>query len=934
MFYQINQMSRNLYFSICFDNTLTKNSIKYGFGDHVEIFIRWLINTDEEDLEKTSSIFSLLENFNYWSRWTISYCRLVNFLSESEYKIKGVFSDKQFDDYKLYRRVTILNSVGQKHGEDEEEAEYREMLKLTKKYEDENPLAYYLSFYFYSFVLNTLSVIKINRKVVIQFSIFVKQFLSKDQSGIFENIMYYRFVFSKIKLSKTKYRITFLEDNTANGKILKTFYIQIENFHWYPLLGQKILSLLSNVFPDTNKQIEIIQSIAECTCIDLNENVVNTKYKDNIVLKRWTNRIPFLNGIFDLSRKDSNNIIVERYKKSINSHPLPVINTPIIHFRNYNISDVVVDPIEHVFDIKDYQKTFFNTHLLSLDNQERYGMEFCLFYRSIFGEDIHTGKMGPYNYMNMLCFEINMAIGALRNNQNQNCSILYGPKANNGKSALLEKKQMLFGPQKFAKISAGLFFKEGSTNEQSINLHESMYIFDDESKYVDINEFKKKICGGDIMERGIYKSLNRANPQFILGHFIFATNNGIKNAVNDINSIDYGFLRRCCQYLFLNRFGKHGNKQDIKKNPKHANFGNLYNNCFNGIKLFEQKDFCDTEEEEQQQQQQQQKGDYEVGEECDEDDEDDDEQNEQENWDVSKSILNIELNKKHKRGVSLKEPQVVESILKGMLYYFLDVIFVFNLGAINISSDIMICPLYNQRIIGSQVSEFLNKIKQEYIFYDEYKICPKLKKSCKINIQEFVTKLNVPENFIFQQSTSSHNNNSFVEYSVDLMDIKKSLTNIKNISIEAQRDILEHFEINLIKSVVDPLDVTSILGLKTMESSNEKANVDETKYKIEIVDLSRKFSNDQNKFITENPHKNFYYKDELTKRENFTSDKNFVLASIPPAHQFEISSDLDKKYFQVVANLLTSTKVEPSAYVGIDPNYENMKLDDFLKRLY
>lgn len=225
-----------------------------------------------------------------------------------------------------------------------------------------------------------------------------------------------------------------------------------------------------------------------------------------------------------------------------------------------------------------YLESFHNTNLLSLDNFTRYSKEFCLYTKSLFGPDICSEEMGPYNYMNVISFYFNLCLGMMRTCSSQTSTILQG-KGSNGKTNFVEKVIVpTFTSKKVNKISGSVFFSNSPTNQQTIDIQESLIQYENEGNTVDLQGFKDKVSGGSLLSRQIYKTMDRDN-NFILSHILICLNEHLKyteNVQTQTNKykFDEAFLRRIFLVVLRNKFGS-----QVSKNKNHETL--LTKNNFN-----------------------------------------------------------------------------------------------------------------------------------------------------------------------------------------------------------------------------------------------------------------------------------------------------------------------------------------------------------------
>lgn len=574
------------------DSFLNNNNTSCSiFGDHVKIFLEWLCMTDpkaEINMNEVvfNSLFSTLSDFKKWKNWTVSYCRLIIFL-ELLQSTQGSHTRISIEDYKIYRYITKLNQVGYNHSEDFEFDEYIYWKRQTRE-------KYFIQFskkgtYFFYFILTTLSVTKLDHLIISNFIEYVVHITTPKLEVQFINRILFDIKFRTIG----HFYIKTLYDDSDGGKKKKNAYVWINKLYWQPLDSDFFDNLLKRIFPNSPSKFGITKDLTEF------EYKVDEDVK-KIELKKWNQIYPFLNGVMDFASDQTGMLTTLKYKFNsliseewINNYytnlksNCNLYNERIFYkseFRNFKITDGVTSPLHFEFDYEEYIKTFFNTHLLSLDNHARYSKEFCYFFRSIYGTDVENGIMGPYNYLNMVSTFFNLALGSLRTCHGQNCTIIYSPTGANGKSLFINILSNLFG-DKFSQISAGTYFGERDINEQTQNLQESMFCYDAEITTVDSRKFKDRVCGGKITERGIFKSIDRSN-NFIYSHYIFGSNIGIHlvkpSNVGNQYEFDDSITRRCFLIKYSNRFLKNSSSL-VKSNNINIRDKKVLTRIQNGI---------------------------------------------------------------------------------------------------------------------------------------------------------------------------------------------------------------------------------------------------------------------------------------------------------------------------------------------------------------
>lgn len=178
-------------------------------------------------------------------------------------------------------------------------------------------------------------------------------------------------------------------------------------------------------------------------------------------------------------------------------------------YRHYTPTDTVFKPIQKCFSPKEYMDTFFNTHLLSLDNSERYSPEFCAYMRSLLGTDAISGLMGPFQYTQLLVVMLTLAQGLLRTKLFQVSLNLVGP-GSNGKSFFMSMLKKCLGDKMTNVQSKIMYGNTSETNQQAVGLEETFFVYDQDADYVELSEFKKGVADIEgIFKRKLFHGLDR-----------------------------------------------------------------------------------------------------------------------------------------------------------------------------------------------------------------------------------------------------------------------------------------------------------------------------------------------------------------------------------------------------------------------------------------
>lgn len=553
------------------------------YGDDVRIFLEMMICSDtgvNESRSKNdySGVFSTLCEFRKWNNWAISYCQLVMSMELVNRGSMGKNSAEKIStrEFEIYRMVTLRNSVGGRHSDEEDLQEYGEKKREAKENFHLSPIR--TSSCFGYFILTTLACMRVTKKVISGFAQFVQYMSSRITDNKTKMINMIKSIFFNIKLRNVSFRVHVVDGGGGSeyGKLKKLAYFWIQNLHLHGTDSEFFDKMMKMLFPNTDHIAPAIENLTSNMSYEDASQV--QQYGGAVEIKMWNNMFPFVNGVFDFlgtAEKRYENKRRSRRKKhysEISPDAFDELRQPASSeprssmFRNYHYYDGVTDPINKVFDIEGYLRTFKNTHILSLDNEARYTKEFCLFMRGTFGTSPEEGLMGPYNYENLTAFMFMMALGILRTNSAQCAVILYGENGANGKSELVQMFDRTFGSKKFAKITAPCFFSESDINQQAHQLQETMCLYAEEVNKVNKDQFKDKICGGKVVSRGIYQPVDRENNH-IHSLYVFCTNVGLDyksmEKTKDFYGFDMAFLRRCFLIKFLNYFQNKGEERTI-----------------------------------------------------------------------------------------------------------------------------------------------------------------------------------------------------------------------------------------------------------------------------------------------------------------------------------------------------------------------------------
>jgi len=812
------------------------SSIEF-FLQNLELADKNLNSMDMFNNETFDSIFHTLENTKLWYEWTRSYCKLVINIRERNYT-SGKYSLSDFDDYSIYRCVTLLNKKGYALSEPAAKQEYNDVyqrVKVRTNYFRNDPATLW-----FEFILITLKCIEINRLSIDALYDF-NQYFTRSHKREIKAEYALRCIFL-IKFKNIFYRISSIYDDSYQGRRLKTTIIFVEGLPWMKVTGEVFTKFLHATFPDN--------SSAEINTIIQMLNNVSEHNDEEVNIQSWYNCLPWLNGILDfkpivcenkmiitelksnsISVKDTTEKICENSRRGIYSdaymEELKLKDAQFrvkkdfryvleeegdenydsfSVFRNYNQKDSVIDPINVMFNLEDYTKSFQTTDLLSLDNEERYEI-FPLFVRSMFGDKPNTGVMGPYHMQNFLASMILICMGILRNKVSQSCLIFQG-SGKNGKSAFLELLVSLFG-SKCVNIESQNYFKGDEINMQVTNLSESLILVDPEADKVKLKPFNREIA--DIIplkRREIFKT-----PREIISRafVILATNKGLAYVKDKENEppYDIAFARRCYVNCLFNILGG-GEKTLLRQN----------------------------------------------------------------NYDLKNELV------KHR-------------LKKGLLFYLLDVLHVFDLSSLtNTTCEYLQGSLYSKRLLASYNYDIMSLIRKYYVSYGE------------IVFDENEIELNTKP---IRLDDILRKNPAFNNLTFNMSEIKDTLENLgfkitSRNHIESDRYSLP--DLNDSNLVNKP--IFYIHGLKSKDSLSGKE-----------------------KRIIGNPNisNNVILKD-LKEFEN--CNKKFINHHIQIDHRCQFQDDIADQIYDVLSDLVNSKRVKIKKRPKIAKNWRDITQNDII----
>lgn len=225
------------------------------YGEHVRIFLHYMLRADnkvEDILEE--GVFNTLKVGDPWRAWIWYYCYLITILEQFHHACGRNSQIKKFDDYALYREITLRNTVGFHMTEEESYAEYMKYkdqvsAKICDRYIDSWCT-------FESFILLTLSVIAINCKVVTAFNYYVDYINLK-----YGAVDLYMELFLFVELKTYDYKIRFILEEFENGNFEPVAVFSFKNYHWIKANSDLFKCFVQKCFPNLVKVDEFIKVI-------------------------------------------------------------------------------------------------------------------------------------------------------------------------------------------------------------------------------------------------------------------------------------------------------------------------------------------------------------------------------------------------------------------------------------------------------------------------------------------------------------------------------------------------------------------------------------------------------------------------------------------------------------------------------------------------
>lgn len=399
-------------------------------------------------------------------------------------------------------------------------------------------------------------------------------------------------------------------------------------------------------------------------------------------------------------------------------------------FRHYTPSDTVFKPIQKCFSPKEYMATFFNTHLLSLDNCERYSPEFCVYMRSLLGTDAITGLMGPFQYTQLLVVMLTLAQGLMRTKLFQVSLNLVGP-GSNGKSFFMSMLKKCLGDKMTNVQSKIMYGNTSETNQQAVGLEETFFVYDQDADYVESSEFKKGVADiENVFKRRLFHSLDRTQLDYTTPIFcsnlplryrrVYGTDDKVSvflsrlllshNIIFFKKSYEYAFHRRLVVVPFFNTVGKdETNIIEAKFKTLDKYYEDIQDEKIDGDKVsFEEYERLAEEN-------------------C-------------ENFREETLFV--------KSGFDLKNRSALHNIQLGLFWYLVDVLHVFGLANLSASNNNYVTASYvSQRLLGKANYYFARVLFDHYYCLDTIESNIKIiARSERVDLYEFFTE-KVPKSF-------------------------------------------------------------------------------------------------------------------------------------------------------------------------------------------
>ena len=799
-------------------------------------------------------VYSSHKDFKKWSQFVKAYCKIIRIFKRRGFLSSGRYSVSEFLDFKLYRYVTLKNEIGGRMSDNDALNEYR---KFYEKYDNFSMADSNLSTVFFEFILSTLCTVILDTHTISALVLYNDYVLDAQNLAITKKMFYCK-TFFDIYLKNVKFHVEGIRCDVKNAQVSLSAptLLYINNLPWIEIGNCNIFTaFIKKCFPDSDELKPILDSIAS---VAVAENLTAN-------IKTWNNLWPFSNGVLDFRPHNPKNITrgvcsnikssnepssvkadrnkfqsettIQRDCQSIFSQDDLCIQTIKLNcarpntininpvFRNYTQVDSVVSPIDRRFNMEEYMSTFDTTPLLSLENDTRYSNQFCLFFRSLLGASAANGEMGPYQYLNMMGLFLNLAFGSFRDKEAQTGIYLYGG-GSNGKSQLLKLICDTFTPEKCVRMSTNLFYSNTDINMQKDGIEEALFLYDNEApgEISDVSKFKDEIS--DItpnVSRAIYKPINR--KAYNLAGQLFASNRIMRARQLNPYEFDFAFARRIYFTHFENTF------KNIKRGEDSEHGGTQTNQPRTSTTPRQTK-------------------------------------------------CNVLFSNKY----NLNEKGNTDAICRGILYYLLDCIHVFNLCGLHSDHKRVMSTNFYARKFARENYAILDHLMKEYAFLNE---------------------LYTPAN-----AQNKEPDNISLEELINDVKMKQDKTQ-QNVKFESVAVIKTNLK---------------ALGVKFSESGG----FGDSPYNIITGLIKRTQLRQRDMVMLQHPSCSIY---ELWNKNQ--TDGSLIENNIPHDHllNFE-SNDLKKKVYNVVNNVLLKKQISSQIRPMVDPNFICVEKADLFNLLY
>lgn len=293
--------------------TKIKNNLQKKFKDYdigafqIFLFLRYLRVADKlrksngratNSCEEFDGVYSTFEDYVKWMSFSEAYCKIVYILkNERGSFVAGNSSIESFSDFKLYREITRCNRVGHCLAEEFARYEYDSIMSkcMCRPWNGSSKSGLMLEF-----ILRVLSNVKLDAYTLNALNVY-NDFALEGQTSV-NKMQFYKKTFFDIYLDSIKYCIYGIRydskqpiSNTPNPIIL-----YIDKLPWIDIGKCTIFqSFIKKCFPDSCDTKSILDSISSVAS--------STEFCRGI--KTWNNIWPFINGIFDFRPNNPKKII-------------------------------------------------------------------------------------------------------------------------------------------------------------------------------------------------------------------------------------------------------------------------------------------------------------------------------------------------------------------------------------------------------------------------------------------------------------------------------------------------------------------------------------------------------------------------------------------------------------------------------------------------